>query len=437
MHPPFMLLYIFLNLIATTSSVRVPQTAENATAVEAPNPWFYVMVIDAGSSGSRMKVFQYRLPSPVINSSATDSIDRYIVFPELIGSFKTSPGISYSALAPSSVVKSLLALVEYAKGRLAAVRPFWKYFPVYLRATAGMRDVVPARRDALMHECIRYLKETPFYFREDYAQVLSGEEEAAFGWLSLNADNRTLAGYDQDASLGWLDMGGASFQIAFVPTRSHYVLQNLFPLALSPKGYSSIRLYTKSYLHYGLVEANRRVSAAIISKELLRVDSVSTINNPCYFKGMDYQPDFATALFQIPLAVVMRGTGDFDKCAALVRQLFGSSSTACWVRDCTFDGVYQPRIDNTRFVAVSNFATVADSLGLHATGSLEEWHQATRRVCSMPYDEFTTMYAHVKRRRRDGLCFDSTYLYVLLSEFLKFGSAVNTTLEFRKYTRSG
>ncbi|KAF4695643.1 hypothetical protein FOZ63_024954, partial [Perkinsus olseni] len=117
-------------------------------------------------------------------------------------------------------------------------------------------------------------------------------------------------------------------------------------------------LYTKSYLHYGLVEANRRVSAAIISKELLRVDSVSTINNPCYFKGMDYQPDFATALFQIPLAVVMRGTGDFDKCAALVRQLFGSSTTTCWVRDCTFDGVYQPRIDNTRFVAVSNFATV-------------------------------------------------------------------------------
>ncbi|KAF4733987.1 hypothetical protein FOZ62_002291, partial [Perkinsus olseni] len=232
-----MLLYIFLHLFVTTSSVRVPHTAENATAVEAPNPWFYVMVIDAGSSGSRMKVFQYRLPSPVINSSATDSIDRYIVFPELIGSFKTSPGISYSALAPSSVVKSLLALVEYAKGRLAAVRPFWKYFPIYLRATAGMRDVVPARRDALMHECIRYLKETPFYFREDYAQVLSGEEEAAFGWLSLNADNRTLAGYDQDASLGWLDMGGASFQIAFVPTRSHYVLENLFPLALSPKGF--------------------------------------------------------------------------------------------------------------------------------------------------------------------------------------------------------
>ncbi|EER15043.1 Ectonucleoside triphosphate diphosphohydrolase, putative [Perkinsus marinus ATCC 50983] len=245
-----------------------------------------------------------------------------------------------------------------------------------------MRDVVPARRDALMKECIRYLKETPFYFREDYAQVLSGEEEAAFGWLSLNADNRTLAGYNQDASLGWLDMGGASFQVAFVPTRAHYVLQNLFPLALSPRGYSSIRLYTKSYLHYGLVEANRRVSAAIISKELLRVDSVSTINNPCYFKGMDYQPDFATALFQIPLAV-------------------------------------------------------ADSLGLHATGSLEEWHQATRRVCSMAYKEFTTTYSHVKHRRRDGLCFDATYLYVLLSEFLKFGSAVNTTLEFRKYTRSG
>lgn len=100
---------------------------------------------------------------------------------------------------------------------------------------------------------------------------------------------------------------------------------------------------------------------------------MSTINNPCYFKGMDYQPDFATALFQIPLAVVMRGTGDFgthcfsseiinrvdsDKCASLVRQLFGSSNTLCWVRDCTFDGVYQPRIDNTRFVAVSNFATV-------------------------------------------------------------------------------
>lgn len=71
---------------------------------------------------------------------------------------------------------------------------------------------------------------------------------------------------------------------------------------------------------------------------------------------------------------------------------------------------------------------VADSLGLHATGSLEEWHQATRRVCSMSYEEFSTTYSHVKHRRRDGLCFDATYLYVLLSEVRILTASLSSVL---------
>jgi Golgi nucleoside diphosphatase len=59
----------------------------------------------------------------------------------------------------------------------------------------------------------------------------------------LNSYRHTLGNKGVD-SFGFLDLGGASIQTAFVPANQHYVLSNFFPLVFN--GTSEIRLYAKS-----------------------------------------------------------------------------------------------------------------------------------------------------------------------------------------------
>jgi Golgi nucleoside diphosphatase len=106
-----------------------------------------------------------------------------------------------------------------------------------------MRVVEPDLRDPIMSMIRTYLSSTPFYFKSDFAQILSGEEEAAFGWFTLNALRGSLGngGYN---SVGFLDLGGASMQMTFLPSAGHHVLADFYPFVIN--GTSEIRLYAKS-----------------------------------------------------------------------------------------------------------------------------------------------------------------------------------------------
>ncbi len=60
---------------------------------------------------------------------------------------------------------------------------------------------------------------------------MSGEEEASFGWLTLNSNRHSFSD-EGSASFGSLDLGGASMQISFIPVHTHYVLEYYFPIVL-------------------------------------------------------------------------------------------------------------------------------------------------------------------------------------------------------------
>lgn len=55
--------------------------------------------------------------------------------------------------------------------------------------------------------------------RNDIYRTISGEEEAAYGWIAANFSLGTLSELGQLSTekLGYLEMGGASAQIAFEP----------------------------------------------------------------------------------------------------------------------------------------------------------------------------------------------------------------------------
>lgn len=86
--------------------------------------------------------------------------------------------------------KYLGPLLEFAKEILKDKEDQWHTYPIYLKATGGMRTLPAAERVRLI-DAIRSLFHdhenfNPFSFEDERARVISGEEEAIYGWVGVN-----------------------------------------------------------------------------------------------------------------------------------------------------------------------------------------------------------------------------------------------------------
>ncbi|KAG5193011.1 nucleoside phosphatase family-domain-containing protein [Tribonema minus] len=191
------------------------------------------MIIDAGSGGSRMHVYTW---SPRL----FDTLPPPISFPESSNAWtgRFSPGISSYADHPEDIGEHLGPLIDFAIDILADKKgDFWK-FPIFLKATGGMRQLPFAQRDAIMTAIRQYLygDDCPFYFEFEYARVISGEEESIYAWAAINflrghllLDSGGAGTANSNVTVGALDMGGASTQIAFF-RQDQDIMSNLFKL---------------------------------------------------------------------------------------------------------------------------------------------------------------------------------------------------------------
>jgi Golgi nucleoside diphosphatase len=84
------------------------------------------------------------------------------------------------------VALALDPLIEFAKTELAAFADEWHSYPIFLKATAGMRELPLEARERIMTQVRQYLSSNtscPFLFQHnEQARVIAGEEEAAYAW---------------------------------------------------------------------------------------------------------------------------------------------------------------------------------------------------------------------------------------------------------------
>ncbi|KFR02230.1 Ectonucleoside triphosphate diphosphohydrolase 7, partial [Opisthocomus hoazin] len=109
-----------------------------------------------------------------------------------------------------------------------------KETPLYVLCTAGMRLLPERQQAAILEDLVRNVPlEFDFLFSKSHAEVISGKQEGVYAWIGINfvlgrfdhEDEEdavvTVALGDQGESLvrkrtvGILDMGGASLQIAY------------------------------------------------------------------------------------------------------------------------------------------------------------------------------------------------------------------------------
>ncbi|CAE7679765.1 GDA1 [Symbiodinium pilosum] len=246
------------------------------------------------------------------------------------------------------------------------------------------------------------------------ASVATGEEEGVFGWISANYLMGNLGparNPSSNTTVGSLDLGGASAQIVFMPQKS--IIQHAFPLKLGPH---RLQVYSFSFLHFGVREAAHSTASRVISDALLAVQSETEVYHPCFAKGYIYTPKFSynTARFHA-IKVQMQGTSDFLQCEKLMKRIFNKDAP-CLVAQCSFYGVYQPRLYTERFLAFAHFALIAKNLGLPETAQLEDFRAATQYVCSLTLEILDALFSRVEDNySRTHLCFHATFAYVLLN----------------------
>ena len=147
----------------------------------SPTQWG--AVIDAGSSGTRLRLFQWEEPAL---SRLPDMREERPPAERDAELLRRRPGLSAFATRPVLAAQQVLALVQQARRWVPVERQ--ASTPLYLKATAGLRLLPGGQSQAILdtlHIVLSNRTLCPFRFAG--ARIISGEEEAFYGWLSINA----------------------------------------------------------------------------------------------------------------------------------------------------------------------------------------------------------------------------------------------------------
>ncbi|KAL5967898.1 Ectonucleoside triphosphate diphosphohydrolase 1, partial [Taenia solium] len=319
----------------------------------------YTLLIDAGSTSSKLTVFKWR-DWPFQKNGYVEEVDMAKVSPG-ISAYKDRPADAFIALEPR--IMNLVGQNIPAESR--------QFTRMFLAATAGMRLLTlenPLQSEAIVESLQLQLPQVGLMVDNPYSDVriMSGRDEGIYAWITVNyltkkLGSRNVPPVDEKQTIGALDLGGASTQITFVPENDkpapHTSIRHLFGKAYN--------LYSYSYLCYGKSAAEKRIWAEIIGNQ-----NASEIDNPCFHQGNNIvvktreifgeqcvSSKYATTLVGSSLVpnknlsenVTLKGTGDPEKCREIVEKIFPAKT--CSQEPCIFHGIYRPNLRGTFHVS--------------------------------------------------------------------------------------
>jgi Golgi apyrase len=316
--------------------------------------------------------------------------------------------------------------------------------PIFLMATAGMRLLPENQQTELLSTTCNYIRKHTSFFISDcdsHVRIIPGELEGVYGWVAVNYlmggfDNSIKAytekkqdeAVEQHHTFGFLDMGGASAQIAFEPEhhQKEEHLHDLTRITLHTLDGRTVDydVFVTTFLGYGSNEARRRyledrvrrLFAESNGKNLLDEHHLLHMEDPCLPLNLNITDASSTSV-----ALSLRGTGDFNKCIEYTVPLLNKNAE-CPTKPCLFNGVHTPNIDWSvnKFVGISEYwYSSHDILGLGGVYDFTEYEKKATDYCgkdwAMVLKENKDLSA-AEIHRYQMQCFKSAWIVNVLHE---------------------
>lgn len=412
----------------------------------------YLVVVDCGSSGSRVQIFHW--PHGAARSELADQMEtlRDPTTNHPLG-IRIRPGLSSVRDHPDGASDYLIPIMQWASQNLPPQEH--GRTPVYILGTAGLRSLTIEEREQILEDVMRDLK-VQFDFQNIMAAVISGSEEGFFSWMSIN----TLAGrlgqkFNQAQGLsfylqqprskryGLVEMGGVSAQIAFevTPAVDQLVSQRLRHSPEALEAFKKLRLdinlsddpqdpketmsvFSVSSLGFGSDEA-RALAIDLLVREgvqqlrrfgllplFYQPNSTMVIDDPCLPRNAEYAVVRPITIMYSPsrtidytarpndqtILVRLVGRGNFGQCRSLLDRLVNVAKrekTTC--RQLDAHGICDTPLMGTNFIPWAQLQWIGlgdlyySSQMVHSSGHFSGFVlvRETLQLCSKTLEEVT------------------------------------------------
>lgn len=405
---------------------------------DEPND-MYGVVIDAGSSGSRIQIYKWPDPQALSTSDAEDGEESLHSVPQIYQhknwTYRITPGLSSFENKPEKAFKRhIKPLLDFAetiipKNKIEDV-------PVFIQATAGMRLLPEKKKDKILDKlCHDIAHSTNFYLPDcnSQIQVIDGETEGIYGWLGLNYLLGNFNKYDatesSHLSYGFMDMGGASTQIAFAPSNPKEIEKHRDDISTvylkSTNGdIQEWDVFVSTWLGFGANQARNRYLAQLVNalpENTNKYDDddfkTKILTDPCLPKGCKTEFEFKDKDFSVI------GSGNYEQCTKSIYPLL-LKNLPCTEEPCLFNGVHAPQIDfyKDTFVGISEYWYTANDV--FKTGGEYNFHafsQSVKEFCESDWDTIKAngekgMYNGIPTKFLADSCFKANWVLNVLHE---------------------
>lgn len=391
----------------------------------------YYVVLDCGSTGTRVYVYhayiQYRRHTtslPIAINSLNDGIHRKKKKKPIGRAYdrmETEPGLDKLVYNVSGLRGALKPLVRWAKKQIPVHAH--KTTSLFLYATAGVRRLNGNESKWVLDNAWSVIKDSPFVCRKDWVKIISGTEEAYFGWISLNYHSGILGVRPRKATYGALDLGGSSLQVTFESDQQVNSETSLYVRI----GSVSHHLTAYSLSGYGLNEAFGKSVVHLFRKEFVSTnmaDKNIELKHPCLQSGYKekYICSHCSSDDKGGTPVVLVGAPNWQQCSALAKVVVNLSEWSnlskgidCGVQPCAL----QENLPHPygHFYVISGFyvvyrffnlttseATLDDVLKKGEDFCEKRWDVAKRSVAPQPcIEQYCFRAPYIASLLREGL----------------------------------
>ncbi|KAK9144559.1 hypothetical protein Sjap_004462 [Stephania japonica] len=375
---------------------------------------FYV-VLDCGSTGTRVYVYQSSIHHkedgnlPITLESLRKELHRRSSRSgRAYHRMETEPGFDKLVHNKSGLRAAIKPLLQWAEDQIP--KHAHKRTSLFLYATAGVRRLQRPDSKWLLDNAWSILRKSPFLSRREWVKIISGMEEAYYGWVALNYKTGKLRSVPGKATFGALDLGGSSLQVTF---ETQEPVQGETGLNLSI-GATTHHLSAYSLSGYGLNDAFDK-SVVHLLKRLPGIkysdiiEGNVEIKHPCLQSGYQEQymcshcalvnQDGGSPLGERSMGkggkpgvpIKLLGAPQWEECRELAKVAVNLSEWSdsnpgidCELQPCALrDGLPLPR---GQFHAMSGFFVVFKFFNLTKEATLDDVLQKGQEFCEKTWE---------------------------------------------------